>query len=371
MRFIKLDELKPGMRLARPIYSKKGVLLYERAQVIRDEQSIQSIKGFGLLGLFILEPAEPVPPFSEEDMAFERFQTMMSFEIAEELQKLRRTKKTERLSYIVTSIIKEYGNETHKINFFQSLRSMEDYIYKHSLNTAILAAIITHGLNVPLAVQNTAVTAAVVHDIGKLDVPQELMYKGEHTDEEQLAIHSYERAGFDILRDIFVSNPAIPRACVQAESNLRLLEQQAPALDNMQIASKVLQVAGIFDKYTAVRLEETPMSELAVFRKMLSLPEYYDTQVVNALLHSVTLLMPGTSVELTNGKKALVLRQNDDLMRPIVLTFDDNQIINLSDRQEYRDLEISDIMKTMDNRHVMDKEALKRLGFATEAPVEA
>ena len=367
MKFIRMEELKPGMRLARPIYSKKGVLLYERAQVIKDAQSIQSIKGFGLLGLFILEPAEPVPPFSEEDMAFERFQTMMSFEIADELNQMRRTKKADRLSYIVTAIIREYGNETHKVHFFQSLRSTEDYVYKHSLNTAILAAIMTHGMNVPLAVQNTAVTAAVVHDIGKLDVPPDLMYKAEHTPEEQNTIHSFERAGFELLRAIFISNPSVPRACVQAEQNLRLMERGEPSiLDNMQDASKVLQVAGMFDKYTAVRLEERPLSELTVFRRMLAKSAYYDQKAVNSLLHHVTLLTPGTAVELSNKKKALVLKQNEDLMRPVVLTFDDNQIINLADRQSYRDLEVEDIMKTMDNRHIMDQDTLKKLGFSTE-----
>ena len=66
MRFIKIEELRPGMRLARPIYSKKGVLLFERAAAIKDAQSIQSIKSFGLIGLFVLEPAEPVPPMALE-----------------------------------------------------------------------------------------------------------------------------------------------------------------------------------------------------------------------------------------------------------------------------------------------------------------
>ena len=239
-------------------------------------------------------------------------------------------------------------------------------MYKHSLNTAILCAIITHRMNVPLSVQNTAVTAALVHDIGKLDVPPELMYKGTHTDEEQLAIHTYERAGYDVLREVFATNMSVPRTCIQSEQNLRLMEKKADPLEKMQPSAKVLQVAGIFDKCTAVRMEETPMSELAVFRMMFKEEEYYDKEVVDALLNSVTILTPGTSVELTNGKKALVISQNMDLMRPVVLTFEDNRIINLSDRMSYRDLDVADIMKTMDNRHVMDKEALKRLGFAEE-----
>ena len=58
MLFIKCDELRPGMRLARPIYSKKGALLYDRAHVLKDMQSIENIKNFGLIGVFILEPAE-------------------------------------------------------------------------------------------------------------------------------------------------------------------------------------------------------------------------------------------------------------------------------------------------------------------------
>ena len=30
MQFVKTADLKPGMRLAKPIYNKMGVLLYER-----------------------------------------------------------------------------------------------------------------------------------------------------------------------------------------------------------------------------------------------------------------------------------------------------------------------------------------------------
>ena len=84
MKFIKCEELKPGMRLAKPIYSKKGVLLYDRASVLKDMQSIENIKSFGLIGLFILEPAEPVPPMTQDDLDFERFQTVMYNEIMDE-----------------------------------------------------------------------------------------------------------------------------------------------------------------------------------------------------------------------------------------------------------------------------------------------
>ena len=48
--------------------------------------------------------------------------------------------------------------------------------------------------------------------------------------------------------------------------------------------------------------------------------------------------------------------------------FGDNSIVDLSDRETFGDLEIKDIMKTMDNRHVMDIDLLKRQGIKVEEP---
>ena len=61
MKFIKSDDLKLGMRLAKPIYNRDGVMLYERNSKLT-RQGIVSIQNFGLIGVYILEPAEPVPP---------------------------------------------------------------------------------------------------------------------------------------------------------------------------------------------------------------------------------------------------------------------------------------------------------------------
>ena len=74
MIFVPTDELKSGMRLAKPIFNKQGVMLYERDSRIT-LQGINSVRNFGLIGVYVLEPAEPVPPMTDEDREFERFQT--------------------------------------------------------------------------------------------------------------------------------------------------------------------------------------------------------------------------------------------------------------------------------------------------------
>ena len=59
-----------------------------------------------------------------------------------------------------------------------------------------------------------------------------------------------------------------------------------------------------------------------------------------------------------------------NILKPMVLTFQDNKIIDLDSRDARgRRIEIVDIMKTMDNRYVMDTELLKKQGIKTEEPV--
>jgi HD-GYP domain-containing protein (c-di-GMP phosphodiesterase class II) len=370
MLFIKCEELKPGMRLAKPIYSKKGVLLYDRAAVLKDSSSIENIKSFGLIGLFILEPAEPVPPMTQDDLDFERFQTVMYNEIMEELAKIIKNRKQGRFPQICAQIIKNYGNLRKKITFQQSLRSTEDYIYKHSLNVAILAAIITHTMNVPLSDQNDAVMAAVIHDIGKLTLPAELQSKQKTDENERKIIDQHETAGYQIIDEAFSFQPNIKRACNMARKTLLDYWSDQPiAQMKMSTAAKVLIVAGVFDKETAVRLDDSPVSEVAVIRRMMDRSDVFDPKVVKGLVDSLNILMPGVSVELNTGEKALVLRTNEyDFLRPTVLSFRDNSIIDLSNRRAYSNIEIVDIMKTMDNRYAMDTAKVKALGIQIEEP---
>ena len=170
MKFVKTADLKTGMRLARPIYNKNGVLLYERNSKLTP-QGISSIQNFGLLGIFILEPAEPVPPMTIDDINFERFQTMYVFAIQEELQLILFRNRAAKIQVITDNVLRSYGHLDKKINFIQNLRSKEDYVYKHSLNVAILCAMMAHAMNLKVEEMNEIVISGLVHDIGKLSLP--------------------------------------------------------------------------------------------------------------------------------------------------------------------------------------------------------
>ena len=216
MRFVKRENLKTGMRLARHIYNKNGVLLYERNSKLT-RQGIESIRNFGLIGIFILEPAEPVPPMTQADLEFERFQTMCVFSIREELDKILQTRRVSRIQMITANIIKNYGHLDKKISFIQNLRSKEDYIYKHSLNVAILCAMITHVMNIKVDEQMETVQAALVHDIGKLTV-MDIIESEKPSLDEKMRLEIAEVGGFDMIDIAFSSAPNVKRICVQASA---------------------------------------------------------------------------------------------------------------------------------------------------------
>ncbi len=367
MLFVKSDDLKIGMRLARPIYNRNGVLLYERNSKLTG-QGIMSIKTFGLIGIFILEPAEPVPPMTEDDLEFERFQMMQVFGIREEMRRMWQTHKAGKIEMIVSSITKSYGKLDHKINFIQGLRSREDYLYKHSLNVAILCAMISHVMKLRVDEQHSVIRAAVLHDIGQLRLPIELIGKNDLNEEEKRVLDNMQAEGFRILDQVYTGDTSVKRICAQCYRCIRDFQDGKRPDMRISTEARVMAVAQTYDQMTAMQFGQNPASEVAAIRHLLDHPEVYDEKAVQALIGSIHILTPGTSVELNNKEKALVLTLNpENILRPVVLNFRDNSIIDLGLRGN-RELEITDIMKTMDNRHVMDTEALKRQGFQVEEP---
>lgn len=357
MIYVKSEDLRVGMRLARPIYNRRGILLYNRNDKLT-KQGIESVKNFGLIGLYILEPAEPLPPMTQEEMEFERIQTMAVFTVKEDLDAIMAGEAPVNLMRETDELVRRFGNLYHKIHFNQNLRSREDYVYKHVLNVAILAAMISHRAGFGVVEQAEVVVAALLHDLGKLSLPQELRGKMESlSDEEREQVARAVASGIDRISNSFKMPAGVKSTLIQL-CQLQYIPDKAP--ERISGAVKVLMVANAYDEYTAMQLDVDPHTEVEAVRMLQGYPEIYDPQMVMYLLNSIKILYPGVCVELTNHEKGLVLRENDkDILRPVVLGFDHNEIYDLEVAGTFRAIQIKNIMKTMDNRIKVDPERLK------------
>lgn len=362
MLFVKTEDLKPGMRLAKPIYNKNGVMLYERNSKITS-QGIISVENFGLIGIYVLEPAEPVPPMSEDDIEFERFQAMSIFMIREILDAYSNEEKDDNMYQFINQLLKKYGSLHHKINFIQNLRSNDDYVYKHSLNTAILCALISNKLGLDFKSQLDLVAAALLHDIGGLSIPAQLRKKKTEelmADEGRKIVLSYQ-SSWQALKNNSDLSPDIRRLLTVLIPILHPDMPGAPNKVSEILSVEILKVAYYFDNMTAMKFGAEPLSEIAAVRYLIDHTDEFDKKVVDALLNSVNILSPGVCVEFTNGDKGLVVTANEsNVLEPFVLSFKDNRLYNLGDSAVARSMQIKDIMKTMDNRHVVDSNLLQQ-----------
>ncbi|MFA9465491.1 MAG: phosphohydrolase [Velocimicrobium sp.] len=321
MLFVRTNELKTGMRLARPIYNKNGVLLFERNTKL-SMQGVYSIKNFGLIGIYILESAEPLPPMTEEDIAFERFQTMAVFSLKEIFKAIETGKRATSLPTFVSDIMKNYGHVAHKLNFMQNIRSKEDAIYKHSINTAILVALISNHMHMTNQEQIKLIMAALLHDC-QFDT-----YK---LDEE------------------------VKKIITQMKYKLKAMENNKNDIE-VSLLAEILLVAYFYDNLTAMKLDEEPQSEVEAIRYLMELQHGFSKEAVWGLIDSINILAPGICVELTNGEKGVVITENkSNILRPVILCFTDNRILNLYYDSIFKEVQIKDIMKSMDNRFIMDR----------------
>ncbi len=363
MIFVKVEDLKVGMRLARPIYSKKGVLLYERNSKLTI-QGIDSVRNFGLLGIYVLEPAEPLPPMSEEDLEFERFQTMCIFLLKEEVEKILGGEKQNKLLNLINMLIKRYGYIDGKSSFYQNLRSKDDYVYRHSLNVAILCAMMAKKLGMRMDEQVQVVGAALLHDIGRISVMDDRSFTMNMDMETQRFLLSAQNNAADLIESSFSDGGPVRRICMQA-LKVQVDDMQGNLKDGMKLVlgAKILLVANRYDEITAMDLEGNTESEVKALYEFMEKSKMYDFQVVDALTDSIKILFPGVSIVLSTGEKALVIKENpENVLRPVVLTFEDNSVIDLSLRVNY-DIRIVDIMKTLDNRYIIDEETLRQAGY--------
>ncbi len=358
-----MEDLKSDVRLARPIYNKKGVLLYEAGSKLTG-QALSNIRNFGLIGVFVLDDTEPVPPMTEEDIEFERFKTVKVYEIQGEFKDIIATHRTHKLDTICNDILSKYGRMRHPLNFMQDIRSKEDYVYKHTLNVLILATLMMFHMNVIPSDKEEILRACMIHDMGKITIPDMLLDGADPEDLERMLDNAQE-TGFEMIDTLFPSDPNVKRICVQAYNLRRSIKTGRNENDHFKIltGTRILTVADAYDSMTSISTTggSEPLSSISALRHLLDYPEVYNKKAVEALQASVAILSSGTSVQLSTGGQALVLSVNPtDILRPMVLDFSTNKMMDLSSEM-YSDISIVDVVKSMDSRHVLSSSVYSHL----------
>lgn len=112
---------------------------------------------------------------------------------------------------VVSGFVNAFKQESDTLLAFAPLRAMDEYTFTHSTNVCILnlAQAMALGIDGPLL--HDIGIAAMLHDIGKLFIPEEVLNKaGKLTDEEWEMIRQHPLRGAQYLLD----TPGVPRLAI-------------------------------------------------------------------------------------------------------------------------------------------------------------
>jgi putative nucleotidyltransferase with HDIG domain len=170
------------------------------------------------------------------------------------------------------------------------VETRDPYTSGHEERVALLARQIAAELGLPTEDAEAVEVAALVHDIGKLSVPAEILTKPSalSTIEHRL-IREHSRAGYDILKDIAFQWPI---ADIVLQHHERMDGSGYPegiTGDHMLLLARVLAVADVVEAMASHRPYRAALGLDAAVAEVADHPELYDPQIAAACvrLHEV------------------------------------------------------------------------------------
>lgn len=361
MRYVKTSDMEIGSKIAKPIYNKDGVLLYN-AGVKIDSHMLTIFNELNLYGTYVLDSAEPVPPITPEELDFERFQCVQTYVVDEILLSVINDEEPKKLNELVDLLYHRFGFCTKKMTFNQCLRGENDFISKHTLNVAILTALLAGKMQLDNKEKKYLIEAAIFHDLGKFLVPPEILQKqGTLTDGEMAVMYRCLLDGFHILSTNYEYPAGVRRYIIQLSRDLSNRLPSYPNYDQVLLpGTRIIQVADIYDTLTAIRSYKSPMSPFSAIKIMRSESQRYDSSVVDALEQCIHILPAGSYVELSNGEQGIIVRENPTVLsRPVVLGLKSNTLYDLGMKATFSQIQIVDTVFTPDNRQQVQSDVSK------------
>lgn len=166
----------------------------------------------------------------------------------------------------------------------------DSYTSEHSLRVAGFCRKIAEELNLQPNEIETLDTAARVHDLGKISIPDSILLKNERlTPDERKIIISHSQVGYDILNNLrfYKSGAELVRSHHERYDGKGY--PQRIGWNSIPIGARILAVADAFDAMTSDRPYRKAMSRMEAINELIRCAgTQFDPQVVKAFIRSIT-----------------------------------------------------------------------------------
>jgi len=243
-------------------------------------------------------------------------------EIAQNLH-LNKAISVRRMSMVVQAMVDNAHDNRDALMGLTGCKMSDEHTFAHLVNTSILAI----SLATFLSFEKTRIVAlgvaAMLHDIGKVRVPLEIINKPDHlTDEEWEPVERHPIEGALIISDI----PGITKlAMVTAfEHHQHGSVHGYPQIDGpfqQHLFSQIVSLVDAYEVLTATRVyynvQLPPDEVIRILAKKRG--SDFNEVLVKAFINMVGIFPIGTLLKLSSNEIGLVVHQTSNLMRPRVL----------------------------------------------------
>ncbi len=352
--FVRTRSLQEGMRIDQSIKDRLDRTLIARGTIL-DSYMIGSLLKLGIGGIYVSEGREDPLPEAKEPPLPPEIQKTIDKARCEDPSKI---KLSESLKQRVSTGMQYLYNNTSDDNFastsaritndlnkaindnaaiavdINALKTSDEYTFKHSVDVATMSMIIAKNMGYSQYDIYSIGVAGLLHDIGKSKVPLEILNKpAKLNDEEFKVMKNHTVFGYEIIKEKENFSKAIAFAVLQhhEKMNGRGYPLGVKA-DKITDFAKILSVVDVYDALVTERPYKKALSQRTAIEMIMSMTEELDIKAMKVFFKTVILYPVDTTVELSNGEKAKVVKNNEgSVLRPTVVGVATGKVYNLAD----------------------------------------
>ncbi len=328
-----VEELKPGHIIAKDIHNQNGVMLLPKGTV-SSSNVIWRLENTGVKDVYVNdsehETVEAITNFQRDllidDVICQNTKIHAHKQIKKTMLRFNSMGKLQigNISPIVEDIIEQLLAKRDIALTLSRLRSIDNYTYEHSLNVCVLSLILGIDLNVDRQMLCTLGTGAIMHDVGKVVISEDILKKPTKlTDAEFDEIRKHTEYGYEILLDSNVSEEAAAIALYHHEKYDGSGYNKQLVGDEIPLFSRIVAVADVYDAMSNDRIYKKKLPPDLVYKEITRLTgKHFDSAVIEKFFQHLSLYPIGTGVVLNTNHKGVVIEQNKYLPEsPVIRVF--------------------------------------------------
>lgn len=225
------------------------------------------------------------------------------------------------VGYVVDSV---YRNQ-NALASLGVIRQPDNYLLEHSVNLCVMLTIFGKYMGYDSDYVRQMAIGAILHDVGKAKVPDNILYKPFKLTEEEFEIMKKHPQD---SRTILENTPNISRIAIEVagQHHERINGSGYPdglTTDQISIHGRMLAIIDVYDALTVNRCYQDRSTSREALRQLLKMTEtHLDKELVHKFIKSIGVYPAGTLVCMESGKMGVVLEpRRDNPLKPLVRIF--------------------------------------------------